>query len=37
MVDGVKSSSEVQENEDAEVAGVCGKEDILVTLRGLCN
>ena len=29
VVDGVESCSEVQEDEDGEVAGVCGKEDVV--------
>lgn len=33
MVDGVKNCSEVQEDEDSEVAGFCGQEDVVGDFR----
>ena len=36
MVNGVKSCSEVQEDEDGEVAGVCGEEDVVGDFQESC-
>ena len=36
MVDGVESSSEVQEDDDGEMAGVCREEDVVGDFQEGC-